>query len=69
MLKREGLKPYLFEEQKTMGKLEEVYSDKGEGTWKAVSFANNLSKLKHTFRRYLLISTFTFFNVSSVTKI
>ena len=43
MLKREGFKEYLFEEQRTLARLEEVYSDKGEGTWKAVSFANNLA--------------------------
>ena len=43
MLKREGFKNYLFEEQQTLARLEEVYSDKGEGTWKAVSFANNLA--------------------------
>jgi len=43
MLKKEGLKDYLFEEQKTMGKLEEVYSDKGEGAWKSINYANNLA--------------------------
>ena len=43
MLKKEGFKNYIFDEQKTIAKLEEVYSDKGEGTWKAVSFANNLA--------------------------
>ncbi len=43
MLKQEGYQSYLFEEQKTMGKLEEVYSDKGEGAWTAISFANNLA--------------------------
>ena len=43
MLKQEGYQNYLFDEQKTMGKLEEVYSDKGEGAWTAISFANNLA--------------------------
>ncbi|MDP6853435.1 MAG: insulinase family protein [Candidatus Marinimicrobia bacterium] len=43
MLKKEGFKKYLFEEQKTIARLEEVFSDKGEGTWKAVSFANDLA--------------------------
>ncbi len=43
MLKKEGFKNYLFEEQKTIARLEEVFSDKGEGTWKAVSFANDLA--------------------------
>jgi len=43
MLKKEGYKDYIFNEQQTIARLEEVYSDKGEGTWKAVSFANNLA--------------------------
>jgi len=43
MLKTEGYKEYLFYEQQTIARLEEVFSDKGEGTWKAVSFANNLA--------------------------
>ena len=43
MLKKEGFKNYVFNEQQTIARLEEVYSDKGEGTWKAVSFANNLA--------------------------
>ena len=43
MLKKQGYQNYLFNEQKTMGKLEEVYSDKGEGAWTAISFANNLA--------------------------
>ena len=32
----------LFQERKTMAHLEELYSDKGEGTGRAVSLANNL---------------------------
>ena len=43
MLKKEGFKNYIFNEQQTIAKLEEVYSDKGEGAWKAISFANNLA--------------------------
>ena len=43
MLSKEGYKEYLFYEQQTLAKLEEVYSDKGEGTWSAVSYANNLA--------------------------
>jgi len=43
MLKQTGFKRYLFEEQKTVSKLEEVYADKGEGAWKAISYANNLA--------------------------
>ena len=43
MLKQEGYQNYLFDELKTIAKLEEVYSDKGEGAWKAIDFANNLA--------------------------
>jgi len=43
MLKKEGYRNYIFNEQQTIAKLEEVYSDKGEGAWKAISFANNLA--------------------------
>ena len=43
MLKKKGYQNYLFDEHKTIGKLEEVYSDKGEGAWTAISFANNLA--------------------------
>ena len=41
MLKKQGYKEYLFFEQKTIANLEEIYSDKGEGAWKAIEYANN----------------------------
>ena len=43
MLKREGYKEFLFNESQTIAKLEEVYSDKGEGAWIAINYANNLA--------------------------
>ncbi len=42
MLKEAGYPEQLFQEQAVMGRLEELYSDKGEGTGRATSLANNL---------------------------
>jgi len=42
MLKQSGYPEELFQEQAIMGRLEELYSNKGEGTQRAIGLANNL---------------------------
>jgi insulysin len=56
LMKKEGFKKYIYEENKTMARLNEVYSDKGEGTETAINYANNLSlypiKIAHRVNYY-----------------
>ncbi len=43
LMKEKGYPSFVFEELKKMAELEEMYSDKGEGAWRAVGLANELS--------------------------
>jgi insulysin len=44
LMREKGYQSFVFNELKTMAALDEIYSDKGEGAWRAVSLANELSR-------------------------
>jgi len=43
LMKEKGYQSFVYNELKTMAALDEIYSDKGEGAWRAVGLANELS--------------------------
>ena len=43
MIKKEGFQPHIFNELKSMANLEEMFSNKGEGTSRAIGLANELN--------------------------